>query len=60
MELRKVIVIGNACGVTIPKAFLRTLNVAASDHVQLFLNDKNTLVIRKYNGSGRRINDGRE
>lgn len=60
MEVRKVIMVGNAFAVCLPKKMLRVLRASGGDYLELHLADMNTLVIRKHKMSERRIYNGRE
>lgn len=54
MEFRKVILVGNAYAVTMPKKFLKILKTSGGDYVELFMANDKTLVIRKHNANDRR------
>lgn len=54
MEIRKIILAGHSLAVTIPSKFLKILDVGGGEHVELFMSDKDTLIIRKHALNGRR------
>lgn len=48
MELRKVILVGHSLGVTLPKKFLKLIGTGGGQYLELFMADKDTIVVRKH------------
>ena len=59
MELRKVYKVGNAVVISVPVKFVRITGIGPGDHIEMFLADARTLVIRKHDViQRRRSNNG--
>jgi len=48
MDIRKVLKFNGTLGMTIPNKFSKVLDLHWSDYVEIYLSDKETLVVRKH------------
>lgn len=54
MELRRVLKFNGTLGMTLPNKFSRVLDLHWQDYVEIYLADKDTLVVRKHNSLERK------
>lgn len=48
MELRKMILFSTILGLTIPKQYTNALGLSKGDYAEVYLKDKETLIIKRH------------
>lgn len=47
MNVRKVLTFNQTLGITFPKEYTNALSLSRGDHVEVFLSDRKTIIVRK-------------